>query len=830
MDIKKLLAELESQGALHSDDVVSCDKLEGAKPVHYGGGVDSFLSPKMCGALAATGINNLYQHQVDAIAASLDNDVVLDSPTASGKTLAFTAPMMEAVMSGGTALMVYPMKALAFDQTRQIKTMAEELGITYSPFDGDTPNEIKKSIKISPRDILLTNPEYLHLSFLQAHKTWHPFLEKLRFIVFDESHEYRGYFGGHMSQIVRRLLAVLERMGANPNIFMSTATCQNPGEHAYALTGRKNFKVISAKTAGCSPRSYITVRHTIPDGKEFLGAFCSRIVNAAVACLSLGHSVLVYCPYVFFAEKAFEQAKKEAKKAGLDFGKIAVFHAGIKAGKKRALQEDMQNGDISVVFCTNALELGIDVGRLDGVILAGFPDNIAAARQRIGRAGRDWKKDAFVVYYPMNNPLDRFFAANFRTFLGMPLSDIVIDPDNEEISEQHSPFWGYEKEGGYFRPKYLINIRGSKGSAELVADEKTIGNISEARAFREGYIGAVIVHDGQKYRVREHIKGKGNQRIILQSGADDIRTEPSFNFPKIVKPVSLKSNSYRNDDEEFQFDLHFCKLDIVEEFRGYKAVHEKSGKVLENVNAPETMWHNNRYAFAAHLHGVRHSSEIGVRTLKHLFRIGAMFVVPADRHDTSTHSEKGMLYVYENYPGGIGVARQIFESWQEVIKKGADIARNCSCATGCPNCIVPPGKSEEMDKNTGIRLADYILATVADCGQAEQGDEAAADDVMRQFFEATLSAKHRSNAPELGGEKSGDGIIPLVKPGSPCCMDNGETIVVGGVIIDGKKPFYRAHMAQDADVRVLVPTDKVSRCEGTEWQNFNLDTGKYEGE
>ena len=823
MDIDKLLQALKNGGALHGNDEIDCSNSDGAKPVFYDGGMPSALSAKMRAALDKDGISRLYQHQADAISASMaGNDVVLESPTASGKTLAFAVPMMEAVMNSGTALMVYPMKALAFDQTRQIKTMADELGITYSPFDGDTPKEKRELIKsgIEPVDVLLTNPEYLHLSFLQAHKKWRHFLEKLKFIVFDESHEYRGYFGGHMSQIVRRLLAVLERMGANPNIFMSTATCKNPGEHAYALTGCKNFKVISAETAGRSPRSYVTVKHTIPDGKEFLGVFCSRVVNAAVACLSLGHSVLIYCPFVSFAEKARKQAETKAKKAGLDSGRIATFHAGINANKKRAVQKDMQNGDVSVVFCTNALELGIDVGRLDGVILAGFPDNIAAARQRIGRAGRDWKKDAFVLYYPMNNPLDRFFAANFRTFLGMPLSDIVIDPDNEEISEQHSPFWKYEKGGGYFFPKYYINIRGSTGNAEIVVNDDKKGSISDARVFREAYIGAIIVHDGQKYRVREHIKSKGNQRIILQEDADDIRTEPSFNYPKIVKPVSLKSASYRNNGEVFQFDLHFCKLDIVEEFRGYKVVHEKNNKVLDNVYASETMWHNNRYAFAAHLCEVRHASEIGVRTLKHLFRIGAMFVVPADRHDTSTHSEKGMLYVYENYPGGVGVARQIFENWREVMQKGVDIARECSCIRGCPNCIMPPRVSEDLDKSIGMKLADHILDVVANSDTEISGD------ANQPKLEKIVAAENQDKVADAGNDDNTK--ILLVNPGSICQLDNGERIVVKGVVVEDGKIYYRARMVNSPDVMVIVPVQKVADCAETEKMVFNPASGEYE--
>ena len=831
MDIKKLLGELEKTGALHGNDGVITRKIGGVKPAYSTDDISSVLSPDMCAALEKNGISRLYQHQVDAIEASKrGKNVVLESPTASGKTLAFTVPMMETLLTGGTALMVYPMKAVAFDQRRQISALGDELGLSVEPYDGDTPAEVRTEMRrVAPPHILLTNPEYLHLSFLQWKRNWlrNGFLQGLRFLVFDESHEYRGYFGSHMSQIVRRFLAVLGQEGVHPKLFLATATCENPGEHARALTGLDEFEEISAKNAGRSPRHYVSVNHQIPDGRNFLSSFRARAVNVATACLTLGHSVLIYCPFVAFAEMAKKRAGEKAKEAGLPPEKIEVFHAGLPAYKKRTVQGDMQKGDVSVVFCTNALELGIDVGRLDGVVLAGFPDNVAAARQRIGRAGRSWDKDAFVLYYPMNSPLDRFFAANFNEVFDKPLDSIVIDPANEEICEQHKPFWRHELgDGGFGSPDYRLNIRGGAGGFDLVVGDrdKPIGNISVPRAFREAYVGAVLVQDGEKYRVKTHEKSRSTNRIILERETENIRTEPSFHYPRIVSPKLFEDSVYQTPNGAVSFAAYFCKLDIVENFVGYKTVHEQTGRVLDESYEGAALWHNSRYAFVADLSGVPTACDVGVRTLEQFLRIGAMFVVPADRHDTSTHSEKKILHLYENYPGGIGVARQVFGNWKEIMQKGVDIAGNCACETGCPNCIVPPRAREEVNKNIGVRLAAYVLGMSENPGAGGGGDGSFALEILSEF------AAHES-VPKQGKTGSvADEGMRLVKPGSVCLISNGERIVVGGVFIDKGKAYYRGHMEESPEATVMVPVDKATDCADTEKLPFNFDTGEYEDE
>ena len=251
----------------------------------------------------------------------------------------------------------------------------------------------------------MTNPEYLNQSFLAnsvSGKAWerNGFLRNLRFLVVDEIHEYRGYFGAHAALLLRRFLLRLDSVRITFSVlkgawelFLCSATCANPKEHAELLTGQP-FALESARDSLRPQRHFAFINPKKIHDFQFWEIIRLRTVRAALACLELNRSTLVFCPTVQFAEKALFDARKEAELRGLNKREISLFHAGLKSDEKQEIQESMQKGNLKIVFATNALELGIDIGGLDGVILAGFPDSIMSARQQIGRAGRNWKKDA----------------------------------------------------------------------------------------------------------------------------------------------------------------------------------------------------------------------------------------------------------------------------------------------------------------------------------------------------------------------------------------------------------------------------------------------------
>ena len=741
LDIDRFVGRLKEFDALRDGDRVFPGELDRIEPAYAKGWPDA-LDSAMRDAIAGAGVTRLYQHQADAIVKALSGaDVVMESPTASGKTLAFAAPMLHALKQDPTAhaMMIYPMKALAFDQREQLRRICKPLGIDSWPYDGDTAEDDKGQLRQHPPRILLTNPEYLNMSFLGQREAWDrhdagaKFLRNLRYVVFDEMHEYRGFFGSNVALLLRRFFLYLNRIGAHPQVFLSTATCANPLEHAQLLTGR-SIDLVSARGVLRPKRHFLFVDPEIRDFR-YWDILRLRVEQSALAAMADGFQVLVFCPTKRFLEASFSQSRRTAVERGLDPAQISAFHADLKPDDRQKIQEKIKAGEIRVVFTTNALEIGLDVGGLDGVILAGFPSSIMSAWQQIGRAGRGWDRDAFVLFYAMNDPIDRFFVGNLAAFLEKPFDELVVDPANEELIGRHlrslveetggqvdppeesilgTPFYEAARQNqgtapkGY-KPQIHLNLRGGVGqSFKLMRNNDEIGQLSAMRRFREAYIGGVFPFFGQRY----HVKSHEEQAVILEDTEHYFRTDPGF--------YTVLSRKDLFDGLDFgDIQVYHGSLNITMNFTGFKMVDERSGEVLRTGGDEDALFLNNLHAFWLDL-PQSEESIAGIGAVEHMVRVGTMFVIPADRFDTSTHSRTGTelaAYSYENYPGGIGVAKKLFSVWDTAMRKGMEVARNCKCASGCLNCIVP-AKSWDMsnpniDKVKGIALAEQILATVA---------------------------------------------------------------------------------------------------------------------
>ena len=745
--IDRFLSRLREFDALRDADTIQRGSLERIKP-EYADSWPTQLNSSVRDALVGAGITQPYQHQADAISMSLSGaDVVMESPTASGKTLAFTAPMLHQLKQapGSHAMMIYPMKALAFDQRAQIRHIAKQLDIESWHYDGDTDDadsdesgSIKRLIRENPPHILLTNPEYLNMSFLGSRESWArhaegaKFLRRLRFVVIDEMHEYRGFFGSNMALLLRRFFTYLNRIEARPQVFLSTATCANPQEHARYLTGR-DVELVSAKNVLRPNRNFVFVDPEIRD-YQYWDILRLRIEQAALAALSKGLQVLVFCPTKRFLEAAFSNCRNKAAEYGLEPAQISAFHADLKPNRRQQIQEEIKAGNIRIVFTTNALEIGLDVGGLDGIILAGFPPSIMSAWQQIGRAGRGWDKDAFVLFYAMNDPIDRFFVGNLDAFLNKPFDELVVDPANEELIGKHLPSL-MEETGGQIRPSEesilgtpfyqaairtngtvppgykpqpRLNLRGGVGrSFTLKLNNDDAGQISAMRRFREAYIGAVFPFFGQRYHVRSHEE----QAVILENCEQYWRTEPGF-FTVLTKSDIFDGLGYGD------MSVYRGSLNIVINFTGYKLIDERSGEVIRTGGDDDALFLNNLHSFWIDVPQSPTAVD-GIGALEHMLRVGAMFVIPADRFDTSTHSRVGSelaAYCYENYPGGIGVTKKLFSVWNIALEKGIEIARNCRCSSGCQNCIEPAKSwdisNANIDKKNGIELAEELLEAV----------------------------------------------------------------------------------------------------------------------
>jgi DEAD/DEAH box helicase domain-containing protein len=696
-------------------------------------------------ALAAQGIEALYSHQAEAIdRIQAGEDVVLEAPTASGKTLCFNIPLVLRLLKDPQthALIVHPMKALSHDQRRQFQALVAPLQRSARRrleswiYDGDLPPKHRRALKENPPAVLFTNPEMLHQSFLGWQEQWRKFLSRLKLLVLDEIHEYRGYFGTNVALLLRRFFARLSQLGVQVQVVLATATCGNAEEHAYRLTGRA-CKLIRAKTAMRPERHFAFIIPDIPDF-QFHEIYRLRIARAALACVAGGLSTLVFCPSRRFAEEVAKRAKRDAQEHGINPETIAPYRSGYEAELRRQIEDGLRTGQYQAVFSTNALEIGVDIGRLDVCILAGFPDSVLSAWQRIGRVGRNWNKKPYVVFYAFNNPFDRFFASNIDAFLNKPLDEILIGVDNEDLMAKHLPYLVHEC-GAAFKPtiaKHLgapffnfarkamkgkrpvqghapnyqrLSIRGGSGTTHrLVYKGKEIGDISDVHLFREAYVGAIYNHFGKSYRVQAHAEGQ----VLLEDVDPHLRTEGVF--------WTVTQGAEMISGLRYGESLVACygRLTVFENFGGFRLIDNRSGEVLEEEETQRARFSNVRGFWLE----LQDTSTLGHNAeprdlfgLEQLLRIGAPFVVPCDRHDLGTLTtlrHPPTVYLYETVPGGIGVAEKVLDLWPEVIKMAMGIALKCPCKHGCPSCLVPPRLPRGFDepkKAPAIAIARRFL-------------------------------------------------------------------------------------------------------------------------
>ena len=747
-----LLDQLRAFDALrdgeHGGDDLTIETVDSVAPVYADGSVFEALTPQIADLLRHSGITRLYRHQADAIAKAMAGaNVVLQAPTASGKTLAFQIPMMERlVRKGGHALMIYPMKALANDQRDQLMRVFGELRDARGKrieswwYDGDTEQETRGAIRSAPPHILITNPEMLQRSFLAHADKWPTFLKNLRYVVVDEMHEYRGYFGSNVSLLLRRLTHHLRTIGATPQYFLASATCANAREHAGNLTGLP-FEEVNAADQLRPRRNYYFVKPDIP-AYQYWGVLQLRTVNAGLASMAMGKSVLAFCPTRNFAEECYRTARHEVTRlredgrADLDMNAVRVFRGGLSIKERHEIQDGLRDGAIRLVFTTNALELGIDIGSLDGVILAGFTDSIMSAWQRIGRAGRSWESDAFVLYYARNNPLDQFYASNLPMFLRKPLDELVVNPGNEELIDRHLPCLLHETagieggrdvlgaglydaahakieagvrpaSGGGYRPHFSVDIRGGGGGMyTLKSGNNEIGTLSRHQQFKEAYQRAIYMHGGANYRVAEVSYSSDGGTIQLAEAPDHLRTRTAGSTSINVRD-QFSGHRWRPG-----VIVMYGNVTVTEHLWSATEFDERTDEVLDTWSPePNNSHHSNAHAFWLQVED--EDSQAGIVELQHLLRLGTLFTIPVEPHDVTplAVANERAAYLIENYAGGIGIARKVFERWREVLETGIGIAEDCGCVRGCPNCIVPPRSTDELDKRRGVELARLLLSS-----------------------------------------------------------------------------------------------------------------------
>lgn len=712
------------------------------------------------GVLQAGGIPALYTHQAraaDLIRAG--RDVITATPTASGKTLIYSLPVLERRLIDPEArtLMLFPLKALARDQLAAFQSLTvhwpEAARPTAALYDGDLSASCRKKIRDNPPDVLISNPEMLHLSLLPHHEQWTTFLASLCCVVVDEAHTYRGVLGSHMTQLFRRLGRICGRYGARPGYVFCTATVGNPAELAGQLLGRNAGEppvpALTCSGAPAGPRHFVFM-----DPESSPATTAIKLLQAALA---RELRTIVYCRSRRMTELV---ALWAAEKAGPAAARISAYRAGFLPEERREIENRLASGELLAVISTSALELGIDIGSLDLCILVGYPGTVTATLQRGGRVGRAGQESA-VVLVAGEDALDQYFIRNPEAFFERRAERVVVNPDNEVIVKRHlecaaaelplrpaeepwlqstaagQALAALEAEGLLLRtadgrellaarkrPQRRVDLRGCGASFTIVDDQgNPIGSVDGHRARHETHPGALYLHRGRRYLIRDLDPATRTAQAEPVKGAVNWFTRTrSFKTTEIL--------SVADTGTAFGADTALARLRVTETVTGYEKrtvgdnrllsvipldvppfVFETEGLWFRIPDAARRATEDNLLHFAGGIHALEHAC------------IGLMPVtVMADRNDfggisTPMHPELGSpaVFIYDGLPGGAGLSRAAFPHLEALFTAVRELLLACPCENGCPSCVHSPkcgSGNRPIDKRAALFLLEQIIAAL----------------------------------------------------------------------------------------------------------------------
>ena len=750
MDARATLDALAAEPAL--DGRLVYRELLPARAARYAE-VEEPLHAEVTARLRSRGIEHLYTHQARAVdALRAGTSVVVATSTASGKSLCYQLPIVESVVSDrrDTALLVYPTKALAQDQLRSLRSWLVP-GLRAVTYDGDTVGDDRAWARKNA-NVLLTNPEMLHLGILPSHRRWATFLMRLRYVVVDELHTLRGIFGSQVAHVLRRLQRLCEHYGASPTFCFASATIGNPGELASALCG---MPVEQIDDDGSPRAERVLACWQRPLLDEHSGARASANVETAdllARFVRSGHQSLAFTRSRRSAELVASQARRRLEETQVGAGRqVAAYRAGYLPEERRELERDLSSGRLLGIAATTALELGIDVGGLDAVILNGFPGTLASMWQQAGRAGRNGRRSAAVLVAG-DDQLDQWYAAHPRELTHRSPERAVVNPQNPFVmraqvacaahemplapedekwfgegldeavrelvqSDLLKPRGGRMHWTGERPPAPEVGLRsGSSQEYRLIdrIEERTIGTVDDARVFTVAHPGAVYLHQGRQYRVdelnvRDHIallsEYDGADEYTQPRTETDITIVEESNFaPLGAAMVHLGTVEVRNQVVAYQRKqistngvIDVCELDLPERTLVTRACwYTVPLEAVQGVGiAP------------AELLGAVHAAEHGLIGMLPLFTICDRWDVGGVSMAMNEQTGDPTIFVYDGYPGGAGIAELAFDAAEHHACATLELITACPCLDGCPSCVQSPkcgNWNEYLDKAAAIAL------------------------------------------------------------------------------------------------------------------------------
>jgi DEAD/DEAH box helicase domain-containing protein len=713
------------------------------------------FAPEISHLLHRLGMVKLYTHQVEAIEETRRGEnVLISTPTASGKSLIYNVAVLEEILCNPSskALYLFPLKALEQDQLKALKQWIRAMGdagerVEIGIYDGDTTPYMRKKMRADPPQILFSNPDMLHRSILAHHQSWEPILKNLSFVVLDEIHTYRGIFGSHLNQVIRRLKRLCGQYGSRPRFILSSATVSNPLEFGEHLIG-EHLKVIQSNG---SPRA----------GQHFL------FMNPAISANFLAAKLFLKCINLGFRTIAFTQSRQVtelihvwvSRLAPSLRGKISSYRAGFLPQERREIERKLADGRLLGVVSTSALEMGIDIGTLDICILVGYPGTIINAWQRGGRVGRSGR-ESLVVLLAKPDALDQYFMKHPADYFGRSFEAAILDPDNPFVTRAHLPcaaaerpitmedtvFWPHDLAGhlealegegllnrtadgepAWFctrrNPQLHVDIR-SAGASYTIFEKGTgqaVGTVDGIRAFKECHPGAVYLHRAKQYVV---------DRLILDKKDIVVHESDLKYFTRVRSDKETEIREVRRSMPKGQFVVREGRLKVTEQVTGYEK-RAIPGQELMGVFPldlpPQTFetigfWIEIEDVFRQFVEAKGRHFMGGIHAIEHAaIGIFPLFAL-CDRNDIGGicyphHPQvgKGAIFIYDGHAGGVGLAKRGYEVILELLERTLDLVENCECEEGCPSCIHSPkcgSGNKPLDKDGAVWLLKCLLGHI----------------------------------------------------------------------------------------------------------------------
>lgn len=743
-----------------SDSPVRAVRRIPAKPavtVSMPEGVDESLRT----ALARRGIEDLYSHQGESFTLTESGkNVVVITPTASGKTLCYNLAVLNRILKepGARAMYLFPTKALAEDQLQELQAAVDASGSDIKAFtyDGDTPQDARKAIR-ERANIVLTNPDMLHSGILPHHTKWAKCFENLRYFIIDEIHYYRGVYGSHLANLLRRLKRICEFYGSSPQFVCCSATIANPKELAEALTGLP-FELVEKNGAPSGEKYFVF--YNPPVVNKQLGirrSYLHETRRIALEFIDRGQQTLIFANNRLATEILLTYLKEACERMPMGAQSIRGYRGGYLPKERREIERQLRQGDIRAVVSTNALELGIDVGSLDAVVLAGYPGTIASTLQRSGRAGRR-STASIAVMVASSAPIDQYIIEHPEYFFERSPEHAYINADNLEIALNHLRCAAFElpiREGEQFGPhnvtelcRFLeetgflhesagawhwtsdtypadaVSLRAVSSDnfvvVDITGDHKVIADVSFPTALTTLHEKAIYLHDARQYQV-ERFDYDGRKAYVRRVDSDYFTDAIDYTQVKILDAFETASLN--------RAEIAHGDVRVNRQVVGFKKIRFYT---LENVGAghlsmPEQEMHTTSFwlhfpaAFFEQFPDLTATDrQSGVTAVANALRSVAALLLMCDPHDLGVSITEDVspgkdlfepnLYLYDSYPGGVGQSGPLFRLAPKLFRHTLDLIANCGCEHGCPSCSGPIGEIGERGKESAWRFLAALSA------------------------------------------------------------------------------------------------------------------------